>query len=156
MKRYRVDFSYGRYFFEERPDGDWVKYEDHEAIIRRQADAYLSGMDAATEISSRQLHLAQKARAESSPTVLESERAANAQLTQELSLAEEGLANAMQERQQLLADLDRLREVNRIAISRAQQEIDQLRTTLRGVASCSTREVCRGAALSALPQLEKP
>ena len=104
MKRYRVDFGYGRYYFEERADGDWMRFEDHEAIIRRQAAAALSGMDAAKATSSRQLELAQKARAESSPDALESERQANAKLTQELSLAEEGLANYAQEVAELKKD----------------------------------------------------
>jgi hypothetical protein len=35
VKRYRVDFSYGRYYFEEREDGDWVRFEDHSTEIER-------------------------------------------------------------------------------------------------------------------------
>lgn len=33
MKRYRIDFSYGRYYFEERDDGDWVKQAETQAAI---------------------------------------------------------------------------------------------------------------------------
>lgn len=29
MKRYRVDFGYGRYYFEEHADGDWMRYQDY-------------------------------------------------------------------------------------------------------------------------------
>jgi len=35
VKRYRVDFGYGRYYFEERADGDWIRFTDHEAEIER-------------------------------------------------------------------------------------------------------------------------
>jgi hypothetical protein len=35
VKRYRVDFSYGRYFFNERDDGDWISFEDSAAEIHR-------------------------------------------------------------------------------------------------------------------------
>jgi hypothetical protein len=51
--------------------------------IRRQAAAARAGMDATTRASSIRLDLAEKARAESSPDVLASERAANAILTEE-------------------------------------------------------------------------
>jgi hypothetical protein len=51
--------------------------------IRRQASAALAGMDATTRASSIRLELAEKARAESSPDALASERAANAILTEE-------------------------------------------------------------------------
>ena len=91
MKRYRIDFSYGRYFFDERPDGDWVRFKDHEEIIRRQAAAAISGMNAATEISTRQLKLARQVHAESSPEALESERAANARLTEEIEQLRDAL-----------------------------------------------------------------
>lgn len=96
MKRYNIapDTLMG---VVEHPEGSFVHWNEHEAIIRRQASAAVAGMDAATRISSRQLELARQARAESAPESLESERAANAKLTQELSLAEEGLANYAQE-----------------------------------------------------------
>ena len=35
MKRYRVDFGYGRYYFEERDDGDWMRYADHQVELER-------------------------------------------------------------------------------------------------------------------------
>jgi hypothetical protein len=33
IERYRVDFGYGRYFFEKNPEGDWVKFADAAAEI---------------------------------------------------------------------------------------------------------------------------
>jgi hypothetical protein len=51
--------------------------------LRRQASAVRAGMDATTRASSICLELAVKARAESSPEALASERAANALLTEE-------------------------------------------------------------------------
>jgi hypothetical protein len=51
--------------------------------LRRQAAAAIAGMDATTRASSIRLELAEKARAESSPDALASERAANALLTEE-------------------------------------------------------------------------
>ena len=101
MKRY--DCHIGEYF--ERPEGEFIRFEDHEAIIRRQANAAISGMNAAKAISSNDLQRAARLRAESSPDALESERQANAKLTQELSLAEEGLANYAQENERLKAAL---------------------------------------------------
>lgn len=39
MKRYRIDFSYGRYFFDERADGDWVRFDDHAEEVHRLNNA---------------------------------------------------------------------------------------------------------------------
>ena len=78
-------------------DGKWIKAEDainRDAVLTAQIRtlelqlketkaAALSGMDAAKRTSTIQLDLAQKARAESSPDALASERAANAVLTEE-------------------------------------------------------------------------
>lgn len=50
MKQYRVDFSYGRYFFDERDDGDWVRFEDHEAEIRRLREDRASAIDRLTPL----------------------------------------------------------------------------------------------------------
>lgn len=44
MKRYRVDFGYGRYFFDEREDGDWVRFEDHEARVRQELSLAEEGL----------------------------------------------------------------------------------------------------------------
>lgn len=38
MKRFRIDFSYGRYFFDERADGDWVSFDDHAAEVHELHD----------------------------------------------------------------------------------------------------------------------
>lgn len=51
--------------------------------LRRQSSAARMGMDAARRASTIQIDLAEKARAESSPEALASERAANAILTEE-------------------------------------------------------------------------
>lgn len=78
-------------------DGEWVKAEDainRDAVLNARIQtlevqlqdtkrAAHAGMDAAKRTSTIQLDLAQKARAESSPEALASERAANALLTEE-------------------------------------------------------------------------
>lgn len=99
MKRYRVDFGYGRYFFDEREDGDWVRFEDHEARVR-----------------------------------------------QELSLAEEGLANYAQEVERLTLHKD----VAQKHIDALTNQYERLRITLEGISACSTCEMCQGAALATL------
>ena len=35
IKRFRVDFDYGRYFFDPKPDGDWVRHADHLAALEQ-------------------------------------------------------------------------------------------------------------------------
>jgi hypothetical protein len=67
----------------EAEDGCLMFWADHEAIVKRQAAAARMGMDAATRISSGQLEQAHRLLAESSPDALESERQANAVLTEE-------------------------------------------------------------------------
>lgn len=67
----------------EHPEGSYVLYAEHEAIIKRQAAAARAGMDAATAISYGQLQQAHRLNGESSPEALESERRANAILTEE-------------------------------------------------------------------------
>lgn len=107
MQRYRPDIAWpltGKpwpIMAEDSEAGEYYAKAEVDEVLKRQASAALSGMDVAKAISSRQLQLARQARAESSPAALESERQANAKLTQELSLAEEGLANYAQENQRL-------------------------------------------------------
>lgn len=122
MKRYQLILRGDTGLIElgEHPEGNWVHYKDHEEVIQRQANAARSGMDAAKAISSHQLKAAARLNAESSPDALESERQANAKLTQELSLAEEGLANYEEEvqvrmkmMQQKDAENERLRDLLR-------------------------------------------
>jgi hypothetical protein len=55
-----------------------------DTVLKRQAAAAISGMNAATAISSGQVQQAHRLRAESNPEALESERQANAILTAEL------------------------------------------------------------------------
>lgn len=99
MKRYRHRIDCGDVI--ESPSGEFVLYDEVQAVLKIQANAARSGMDAAKTISNHQLETARRLKAESSPDALESERQANAKLTQELSLAEEGLANYQQEVQRL-------------------------------------------------------
>jgi hypothetical protein len=63
-------------------------------VLRRQANAARSGMDAAKRISSVQLQQAHRLRAESSPEALESERQANAILTDRIAELERQLDGA--------------------------------------------------------------
>ena len=62
-----------------------------DAVLKRQAAAAISGMDAAKTISSVQLQQAHRLRAESSPEALESERQANAILTERVAELEQAL-----------------------------------------------------------------
>lgn len=67
-----------------------------ETVQRQQANAALSGMDAAKRISSGQLQQAHRLRAESSPEALESERQANAILTDRVAELEKSLSVAVE------------------------------------------------------------
>ena len=76
----------------------WLSRAELERTLRRTQSAALAGMNAAKAISSEQLVLAQKLHAESSPESLNSERAANAILTERV---EELEAEVLAMRQQL-------------------------------------------------------
>lgn len=67
----------------EHAEGSYILYSEHEAIIKRQAAAAINGMNAAKAISSGQVQQAYRLNRESSPEALESERSANAILTEE-------------------------------------------------------------------------
>jgi hypothetical protein len=71
----------------ELPDGfhDIYLAAEVDAVLKRQAAAAISGMNAATAISSAQVQQAHRLRAESSPEALESERQANAILTDRIA-----------------------------------------------------------------------
>lgn len=62
-----------------------------DAVLKRQAAAAISGMNAATAISSGQVRQAHRLRAESNPEALESERQANAILTERVAELESEL-----------------------------------------------------------------
>lgn len=64
-----------------------------DAVLKRQAAAAISGMNAATAISSGQVRQAHRLRAESNPEALESERQANAILTDRVAELERALGN---------------------------------------------------------------
>lgn len=64
---------------------------DVDAVLKRQASAAINGMNAAKAISSGQLDRARRLRAESNPEALESERAANAILTDRIAELEKRL-----------------------------------------------------------------
>lgn len=139
MQRYRPDIAWpltGKpwpIMAEDSETGEYYAKAEVDEVLKRQAAAAISGMNAAKAISSRQLELAQKARAESSPAALESERQANAKLTQELSLAEEGLADYEEEVQAQLA-ITRKREAEiaelRNDLTAARLERDHLRALI--------------------------
>lgn len=63
-----------------------------DAVLKRQAAAAISGMHAAKAISSGQVEQARKLRAESNPEALESERQANAILTERVAELERDAA----------------------------------------------------------------
>jgi len=79
---------------------------DRDAAIRRQANSAKMGMDAALAISGQQMQQAEKLRAESSPGALESERAMNAILTDELTASLERVAVLRQALTQIFIGCD--------------------------------------------------
>lgn len=66
---------------------EYVRKDKHDSIIKRQASAAKMGMDAAKKGAHIMEENAKKMLAESRPEVVESERAANAMLTDELDQA---------------------------------------------------------------------
>jgi hypothetical protein len=100
------------------------RVEALEAQLKAQARAALAGMDAATRASSIRLELAEKARAESSPEALASERAANAILTEE----NERLRAALEaERQPWISVSDGLPEIRALAFTPTDNRLIQHR-----------------------------
>jgi len=67
---------------------EYVRKDVHEAIIAKQAKAAISGMDATKAVASSNMEHAKRLHAESSPDALESERAANALLTERIAQLE--------------------------------------------------------------------
>lgn len=130
MKRWDLTDFRSSEPMEETPNGDWVRFEDHEAIIKRQAAAATSGMDATTRISSRQLELARQARAESAPEALESERAANARLTQEVEDLRNELTAARLENENAKHDIERLMAT----VTSEANEVERLRNRVWALA----------------------
>lgn len=99
----RVDSSHLRRLLAElatlRAENDRLRDE-----LQKVRSAAISGMDAATQHGRGLVQQAAKLRAESNPDSLESERAANAMLTEQLQKAEA-------ERDKLLGCRDELREI---------------------------------------------
>ncbi|WP_286903148.1 hypothetical protein [Vreelandella sedimenti] len=83
---------------------EYVRKDVHEAIIAKQAKAAIRGMDASKVVGSSNLEQAKRLHAESSPDALESERAANALLTERIAELEE-------REQALAAHVERFRSV---------------------------------------------
>lgn len=71
--------------------GDVYMADEVDEVLKRQAAAAISGMNAATAISAGQVRQAHRLRAESSPEALESERQANAILTARIAELENEL-----------------------------------------------------------------
>lgn len=86
MKKYSVPRADLHEPIEGRCNGCAAVYlvADVDAVLKRQAAAATSGMNAATAISSHQLETARKLSAESKPEAIDSERSANALLTAEI------------------------------------------------------------------------
>lgn len=82
MKRWRHRIDHGDVL--ESPQGEFVLWKDHEDVIRTQAAAAIAGMNSAKAVSSAQLQQAYRLNRESAPEALESERNANALLTEEI------------------------------------------------------------------------
>jgi hypothetical protein len=82
---------------------------DVDAVLKRQAAAAVAGMNAATAISSGQLQQAHRLRGESSPESLESERQANAILTERIADLENELRIAKNAESDLRAFVHLLR-----------------------------------------------
>lgn len=82
---------------------EYLRKDVHDAIIAKQAKAAKQGMDAAKKVASSELEQAKRLNAESSPAALESEREANARLT-------ELVAKLEQERDALAAHVEQLQE----------------------------------------------
>lgn len=80
---------------------EYLRKDVHEAIIAKQANAAKQGMDAAKKVAGSNLEQAKRLHAESNPQALESERAANAALT-------ELAAKLEQERDALAAHVSRI------------------------------------------------
>jgi TolA-binding protein len=81
-----------------------------DAVLKRQAAAAITGMNAATAISSAQVARARQLRAESNPEALESERRANAILTERVAELEMQLAEAKGHIETLDRSNNRLRQ----------------------------------------------
>lgn len=64
---------------------EYLRKDVHDAIIAKQAKSAKQGMDAAQAVASSNLEQAKRLHADSSPEALESERAANATLTERIA-----------------------------------------------------------------------
>lgn len=104
--------------------------------LRRQAAAAHAGMDAAKRTSTIQLELAEKARAESSPDALASERATNAILTEENTRLELDAG-----RYRFIRDDDNWHQSDRYweALSAGGEKLDK--TVDDGIADAKAREM---------------
>lgn len=100
MQKYRADRAnlvqlVGDCFPPMENHRDLYLADEVDAVLKRQASAALSGMNAAKAISYHDLQQAHRLRAESSPEALESERAMNATLTEENERLRQGLRNCL-------------------------------------------------------------
>lgn len=75
---------------------EYVRKDRYDAIIERQASAAKMGMDAAKKSGAAMYEHGKKMLAESSPEVIESERAMNAQLTGEVEQARQIIADLIE------------------------------------------------------------
>tara|TARA_R100000027_G_C2240344_1_gene91807 strand:- start:35 stop:979 length:945 start_codon:yes stop_codon:yes gene_type:complete len=105
---------------------EYLRKDVHDAIIAKQANAAQQGMDAAKSVASSELEQAKRLNAESSPASLESERAANALLTERIAELEADCAALAKERDAL-----RIAEDHQISMRQmAENHIARLRSAL--------------------------
>lgn len=103
---------------------EYVRKDVHEAIIAKQAKAAISGMDASKVVGSSNLEQAKRLHAESNPDALESERAANALLTERIA--------ELEEREQALTVFEKRREKRFYSAQAYIARIKEARNSKRG------------------------
>lgn len=97
-----------------------------DGVLKRQASAARAGMNAATAISSGQVEQARRLRAESSPEALESERQANAILTERVAELEQACKENARYSTEMREEFERRGE----RIAELEKQIEQLQLAL--------------------------
>ncbi len=106
------------------------KLSEAQAIIEQQKKTFIAALNNATKISSTELQIAERLKAESSPEALESERAANAILTEELEKARaeiERLALEIANKQYTITCASEENQQLKESLAEAQELIKKLR-----------------------------
>lgn len=113
---------------------EYVRKDVHDAIIAKQARAASQGMDAAKKVAGSNMEQAKRLHAECNPRALESERAANALLTERIAQLEADCA-AHKAAEEVQIALRQKADERQVVLARDasyhQQEIDSLLGRLR-------------------------